>query len=201
MAPEGRILLRVCQCAGLAGAQVLVKGRAGPGMRTAGAGVTKRSERRKEKRKRKLRAFLSFLSAWSNSSPSLVYRPCALAGAARLQRLSEAEPLDGSFVRGAKTWAPRAGARARSLTVTLSLRLLDLRRGVTRPQEAYNISRMPLCVTSAYVCTRPNRHTAPLVQYQTYTKRTCPRERTSRRCCAAFGLAARLRLSPLHRRR
>ena len=52
---------------------------------------------------------LSFLSAWSNSSPSLVYRPCALAGAARLQRLSEAEPLDGSFVRGAKTWAPRAG--------------------------------------------------------------------------------------------
>ena len=26
-----------------------------------------------------------------------------------LQRLSEAEPLDGSFVRGAKTWAPRAG--------------------------------------------------------------------------------------------
>ena len=111
---------------------------------------------------------LSFLSAWSNSSPSLVYRPCALAGAARLQRLSEAEPLDGSFVRGAKTWAPRAGARARSLTLTLSLRLLDLRRGVTRPQEAYNISRMPLCVTSAYVCTRPNRHTAPLVQYQTY---------------------------------
>ena len=63
---------------------------------------------------------LSFLSAWSNSSPSLVYRPCALAGAARLQRLSEAEPLDGSFVRGAKTWAPRAGARARARTDTVA---------------------------------------------------------------------------------
>ena len=107
---------------------------------------------------------LSFLSAWSNySSPSLVYRPCALAGAARLQRLSEAEPLDGSFVRGAKTWAPRAGrrARARALTDTVAPSSRSAAGSHSSPGGVQHIE-------NAIMRDKRLRLYAPLVQYQTY---------------------------------